>query len=60
MVPGMDEKRTTARALHDTDGVEDWRVLADETHAPHWWTLASAENHGVDIAAWPDFEDGDS
>ena len=31
--------------------------LADETHAPHWWTLASPENHGVDIAAWPDFED---
>jgi 4a-hydroxytetrahydrobiopterin dehydratase len=24
---------------------------------PHWWTLASPENHGVDIAAWPDFED---
>jgi 4a-hydroxytetrahydrobiopterin dehydratase len=21
------------------------------------WTLASPENHGVDIAAWPDFED---
>jgi 4a-hydroxytetrahydrobiopterin dehydratase len=31
--------------------------LADDTHAPHWWTLASPENHGVDIAAWPDFED---
>jgi len=24
---------------------------------PHWWTLASPGNHGVDIAAWPDFED---
>jgi hypothetical protein len=24
------------------------------------WTLASPENHGVDIAAWPDFEDEDS
>jgi len=34
--------------------------LADATHAPHWWTLASPENHGVDIAAWPDFEDDDS
>ncbi len=34
--------------------------MADATHAPHWWTLASPENHGVDIAAWPDFEDGDS
>ena len=31
--------------------------LADGTHAPQWWTLASPENHGVDIAAWPDFED---
>ena len=62
----MSEKRTTARAFHDAAGVEDWRVplslapggrLADGTHAPHWWTLASSENHGVDIAAWPDFED---
>ena len=34
--------------------------LADQTHAPLWWTLASPENHGVDIAAWPDTEDGDS
>lgn len=33
--------------------------LANDTHAPHWWTLASPENHGVDIAAWPDFEDGE-
>jgi 4a-hydroxytetrahydrobiopterin dehydratase len=31
--------------------------LADDAHAPHWWTLASPENHKVDIAAWPDFED---
>lgn len=34
--------------------------LADDTHVPHWWTLASPENHGVDIAAWPDFEDGEN
>jgi 4a-hydroxytetrahydrobiopterin dehydratase len=33
--------------------------LADESHVPNWWTLASPENHGVDIAAWPDFEDED-
>jgi len=33
--------------------------LVDESHAPYWWTLASPENHGVDVAAWPDFEDGD-
>jgi 4a-hydroxytetrahydrobiopterin dehydratase len=28
--------------------------LADDTHAPDWWTLASPDNHKVDIAAWPD------
>jgi 4a-hydroxytetrahydrobiopterin dehydratase len=31
--------------------------LADDTNAPMWWTVASPENHGVDIAAWPDVED---
>ncbi|HEX2152966.1 MAG TPA: VOC family protein [Acidimicrobiia bacterium] len=30
-----------------------------DSQAPRWWTLASPENHGVDIAAWPDFEDYD-
>lgn len=30
-----------------------------ESHAPEWWSLASPDNHGVDIAAWPDFEDYD-
>jgi 4a-hydroxytetrahydrobiopterin dehydratase len=34
--------------------------LADASHAPNWWTLASPENHGIDIAAWPDFDDDDS
>jgi len=29
------------------------------SNAPHWWTIASPDNHGVDIAAWADFEDGD-
>ena len=33
--------------------------LADDSDAPKGWTLASPENHGVDIAAWPDFEDDD-
>ncbi len=31
--------------------------LADSSHAPNWWTLASPENHKIDIAAWPDFDD---
>ena len=30
--------------------------IADDSHVPEWWTLASPDNHGVDIAAWPDFE----
>jgi 4a-hydroxytetrahydrobiopterin dehydratase len=32
--------------------------LVDASNAPLWWTVASPENHGVDIAAWPDTEDG--
>jgi 4a-hydroxytetrahydrobiopterin dehydratase len=28
--------------------------LADDTHAPAWWSLASPDNHGVDIASWTD------
>ena len=28
--------------------------LADDSHAPDWWTLASPDNHGIDIAAWTD------
>lgn len=30
--------------------------IANDSHVPAWWTLASPDNHGVDIAAWPDFE----
>jgi pterin-4a-carbinolamine dehydratase len=33
--------------------------IADDSHVPEWWVLASPDNHGVDIAAWPDFEDYD-
>jgi 4a-hydroxytetrahydrobiopterin dehydratase len=42
-----------------TAALEAGGRLADGTHAPQWWTLASLENHGVDIAAWPDFEDAE-
>ena len=31
--------------------------LADDSHAPAWWSLASPENHGVDIASWTDTSD---
>lgn len=32
--------------------------LADDSNAPEWWTLASPDNHGIDIAAWGDVADG--
>lgn len=31
--------------------------LADASHAPAWWSLASPDNHGVDIASWTDTYD---
>ena len=29
----MSDQRTTAKAFHDADGVEDWRVLFSGAHA---------------------------
>lgn len=31
--------------------------LADDSYAPKWWSLASPDNHGVDIASWTDTDD---
>ncbi len=31
--------------------------LVDDAHAPAWWSLASPDNHGVDIASWTDTAD---
>ena len=28
--------------------------LVDDSQAPAWWTLASPDNHGIDIASWMD------
>jgi pterin-4a-carbinolamine dehydratase len=28
--------------------------LVDDGHAPAWWTVASPDGHGIDIAAWMD------
>jgi pterin-4a-carbinolamine dehydratase len=28
--------------------------LVDDSHAPAWCSIASPDNHGVDIASWPD------
>jgi 4a-hydroxytetrahydrobiopterin dehydratase len=33
--------------------------LVDESRAPLWWTIASPDNHGIDIAAWTDTDAGD-
>jgi 4a-hydroxytetrahydrobiopterin dehydratase len=33
--------------------------IADDKDAPGSWTIASPDNHGIDIAAWPDVEDGE-
>ena len=32
--------------------------LADDSYAPAWWSLASPDNHGVDIASWTDTSEG--
>ena len=44
----MNEKRTTARAFHDADGVEDWRVLFSGAHA--YFRVRSFE-HGARFVA---------
>lgn len=31
--------------------------LVDDAYAPMWWSLASPDNHGVDIASWTDTYD---
>jgi hypothetical protein len=31
--------------------------LVDDSYAPAWWSLASPDNHGVDIASWTDTSD---
>jgi 4a-hydroxytetrahydrobiopterin dehydratase len=31
--------------------------LVDDSHAPAWWSVASPDNHGVDIASWTDTYD---
>jgi 4a-hydroxytetrahydrobiopterin dehydratase len=31
--------------------------LVDDSKAPAWWSLASPDNHGVDIASWTDTYD---
>ena len=49
MVPWMIEKRTTARAFHEADGVEDWRVLFSGAHA--YFRVTSFEEGARLVAA---------
>ncbi|WP_159989478.1 MULTISPECIES: VOC family protein [Rathayibacter] len=30
--------------------------IVDASEAPKWWTLASPDNHGIDIAGWADWD----
>src|SRR6266700_1805267 len=53
--PWMNEKRTTARALHDADGVEDWRVLFSGAHA--YFRVRSFEHGARFVAAMAEVAD---
>ena len=52
----MSEKRTTARAFHAADGVEDWRVLFSGAHAYfHVGSFAEAARFVAAIAEVAEF-----
>lgn len=48
--------------LWDSDAVDPLRrepqlafnPITGDSNAPAWWTIASPDNHGIDIASWPD------
>ena len=42
-----------ARARVDAAVAAGGRIVND-SHAPHWWTLADPEGNEVDVAPWPD------
>jgi 4a-hydroxytetrahydrobiopterin dehydratase len=44
-----------AQARVDAALAAGGRLVDASAHG--WWTIASPENHGIDIAAWPDVED---
>lgn len=48
----MSEKRTTARAFHEADGVEDWRVLFSGARA--YFRVTSFEEGARFVAAIAD------
>ncbi|NQX28214.1 4a-hydroxytetrahydrobiopterin dehydratase [Microbacteriaceae bacterium VKM Ac-2854] len=46
-----DQAQARVRAAVEAGG-----RIVDDSFAPRWWTLASPDNHGVDIAGWADGE----
>lgn len=55
-VPYRDDEGIPARAAEFAAEVSRAAGgrLVDDSHAPAWWTPASPDNHGVDIASWTD------
>ena len=51
-VPADEAERRVEAAL-----AAGGRLVEEHSQPPLWWTLRSPDNHGIDIAAWPDFED---
>jgi 4a-hydroxytetrahydrobiopterin dehydratase len=56
-VPADQAEARVAAALAAGGRIAAGGERGEDGAPPEWWTLASPDNHGVDIAAWPDFED---
>jgi 4a-hydroxytetrahydrobiopterin dehydratase len=50
-VPADEAERRVEAAL-----AAGGRLVEEHSRPPLWWTLISPDNHGIDIAAWPDSE----
>jgi 4a-hydroxytetrahydrobiopterin dehydratase len=50
-VPADEAERRVEAAL-----AAGGRLVEEHSRPPLWWTLTSPDNHGIDIAAWPDSE----
>ena len=50
-VPADEAERRVEAAL-----AAGGRLVEEHSRPPLWWTLRSPDNHGIDIAAWPDSE----
>lgn len=50
-VPADEAERRVEAAL-----AAGGELVEEHSRPPMWWTLRSPDNHGIDIAAWPDSE----